>query len=165
MLRGQGTLKELLGQNVVASSYARKKRSRALDAQGGVQSGASNLPVSGKKRKLKNLGQPAASPRECKPLPAWVTAKASSRSPNEIDRNAAGNELPTIEPSQYHGLPAGDSAEKPSGAAGAQILSAHQHDDSGTTSGSCPMCNLVLPNDDQLINNHIGMLTAHCIDL
>lgn len=165
MLRGQGTLKELLGQDVVASSYARKKRSRALDAEVGVQPGASNLALSSKKRKLRSTGQPAASPRECKPLPAWVTPKASSRSPIEFDSNAAGNNPDTTGPSRNHGPPAADSAKKPSGASGADISPAHQHGDCSTTSGSCPMCGLVLSNDDQLINNHIGVLIAHCIAL
>lgn len=153
MLRGQGSLKELLGQDVVASSYARKKRLRQAHDSGPKELPDLGARVSGaseKKRKLQRF-QPATSPREAKPLPSWVTPKRkTSSSPAVKSEEAFSSKPPEATPNGVHNLP----DDRRSGVLHRQVLSTRA-EDTASVPNTCPMCARVLGNDDELINNHI----------
>ncbi len=160
-LRGQGSLKELLGLDVVASTYARKKRQKP---SGDVADAAAEWPskkaTRGSGSKAGNAGQPP------KLLPAWLNPKAGLREDKASGRSPAAKGQPDASPSPRRGRSSviprhsssvsaaatGTATPRSSGAAGS--------DAAGTGAcaapASCPMCCRALPNDAEAINSHIG---------
>lgn len=172
MLRGQGSLKELLGQNVVSASYARKKR---LKAAADASAAAAAEPAA------KRRAGPASS--KSAPAGTEAAADAAARLFAKAQRNATkpdpqASDLTTVRPDAADaatprhvdgdGLP--ETVRTDSGRSGSVALATDRRPASersragagGSTPICCPICSRALSESSGAINSHIGAVAQCC---
>ena len=147
MLRGQGSLKELLGQDVVATSYNRKKRLQSADNDASFD-----------KRPLKQLKRPIVSNSRArfdrhaaKALPAWATPKTKPKHVCPVQ----SCDVPDSPPLLSKGSRA--AARAPPQRLTRASSSAAAPDDRYSPA-SCPVCKRLLSSSNEAINSHLGAL-------
>lgn len=164
MLRGQGSLKELLGQSVVASSYARRKR---LKAEADAAAAATARPTASKRAK----------PSSSKSAPAGTDAAADaaakmfSRAKNAVKAESQqALDLARVRPDppdaatprrldwDSSGIkPEANVPAQPGRTPGQEPEDAGDDRGEGSTLVCCPLCSRALSGSSDLaINSHIG---------
>lgn len=173
MLRGQGSLKELLGQSVVASSYARKKR---LKAEADAAAAAAAQPAERTAKRARPASSKAAPPgtdaaadaaaklfAKAKTAASALQQQASdlarvrpdppdAATPLHLDSNGAAAGINTPADRSRSGADASAAGQQPGSARGAA--------GAGSTPICCPICSRALSESSDAINSHIGELCS-----
>ena len=167
MLRGQGSLKELLGQSVVASSYARKKR---LKAEADAAAAATAQPTASKRAKPSSSRSAPAGTDAAANAAAKMFAKAKSAvkagQQQTSDLTRVRSDPPDLAtPRNLHasltnaapGTSTPATGPHDASALGQRLDSAGGTSAPGTTPVCCPLCSRTLSgSSDSAINSHIG---------
>lgn len=167
MLRGQGSLKELLGQSVVASSYARKKR---LKAEADAAAAANAQPTASKRAKPSSSRSAPAGTDAAANAAAKMFAKAKSAVKAEqqqaSDLTRVRSDPPDLATPRNLRASLSDAAPDTSTPATSGPSTAMATGRRGSAGGvaapgstpiCCPLCSRTLSgSSDSAINSHIG---------
>jgi hypothetical protein len=167
MLRGQGSLKELLGQSVVASSYARRKR---LKAEADAAAAATAGPTTSKRARPSSsksapAGTDAAADAAAK---LFARAKTAVKAENQqaLDLGRVRPDPPdAATPRSLHGDSSGVTPNPDIPANPGELTPGQERAEAGGGRGEgstlvyCPLCSRALSGgSDIAINSHIGEL-------